>query len=205
MSLKILTSEFMVSTTEGTGMRRSWFPRIVAEAFLGSTKDGEVSRAPDPVTMVDGDLYWYNNSPSDQYVIVMVTRAPRSIIVQSPGTTVIHDAWSWDIAISPRAEYPGVAQNTAGGRFQIDRGDAPRDTLAYGRVFLDFDARQEYVDVGVVPARQAMHFRHLTAVQTPGIWVLPSEYESRNEAHARWVRLVAFACPVQMPSTQDES
>ena len=32
----------------------------VAEAFLESVKDGEISRSPDPVTMISGDLTWYN-------------------------------------------------------------------------------------------------------------------------------------------------
>src|SRR5690242_7492996 len=98
----------MISTVSGMGMARAWFPRIVAEAFLESTKDGEISRAPDPVTMIDGDLTYFNNEGVPQMLMVQIIRAPRSIVAQSPNTVLIHDAWSWDIGESPVADYPSV-------------------------------------------------------------------------------------------------
>jgi hypothetical protein len=194
--LKLCTAEYMISDTNGLGMRRNWFPRVVAEAFLGSTKDGAIKRAPDPVTMIDGDLTWYNNSPDPQLVTVCIHRAPRSIVASNPSTVVLHDSWSWDIGVSPAADFPGAAQDTFGGRLQIDRPSVEAKNVQFARYFIDGDDSQTWVTVGEVPSRESLHFRYICAVQTPGIWTVPSEFEPRWEAHARWTRLIAIGSPV---------
>lgn len=196
MTVKICTSEYMLSTVKGLGMARHWFPRVVAEAFLESTKDGEITRSPDPVTMIDGDLSWFNNNPDPQIVFVQIARAPRSIVAQSPGTVVIHDAWSWAVGESPTADFPSVIQDTFGGKLQFDRPSAAAADLRYCRQFYDADATTAWVSVGQVDALESLHFRYLAAVQTPGVWTTPSEFDPRWEAHARWARLLAFAVPV---------
>jgi len=186
----------MIATVNGLGMSRNWFPRIVAEAFLESTKDGEIKRSPDPVTMIEGDLSWTNNSSDPQMVFVQVLRAPRSVVVQSPSTVVIHDAWSHAVGRSPTADYPSVIQDTFGGKLQFDRPAAAAADLTYCRQFFDGDSTQAWVTVGQVDPQESMHFRYLAAVQTPGVWTTPSEFDSRWEASARWARLLAFATPV---------
>lgn len=193
MSVKICTSEGMLSTVSGLGMARSWFPRIVAEAFLESTKDGEIKRAPDPVTMIDGDVSWTNSSVDPQRVFVQVLRAPRSVVVQSPSTVVIHDAWSWSVGKSPTADYPSVIQDTFGGKLQYDRPAAAAADLKYCRQFYDGDSSQAWVTIGQVDPQESLHFRYLAAVQTPGVWTTPSEFDARWEANARWARLLVFA------------
>lgn len=194
--LKVCTSEYMICDTNGLGLRRNWFPRVVDEQFLESSKDGEIKLSPDPVTLIDGDLTWFNNSRGDQHAWVCVHRAPRSIIAQNPSTVVIHDAWSWQVGEDPSADYPSVIADTFGGRLQVDRAAVAKDALKFGRFFFDGDDSQVWVDLGVVRARQSLHFRYLAAVQTPGVWTSPSEFEPRWEANARWARLIAFAAPV---------
>ena len=193
--IKPCTSEFMLADTNGLGMRRCWFPTIVAERFLESTRDGKISRSPDPVAMIDGDLTWFNATGSLQDVTLVVQRAPRTIVAQSPPTVVIQDAWSHQVGVSPNADYPSVQQDSFGGRMQIDRPSAAAADLLYGRLFSDSDASQTYVHIGVVPPEHTLQFRYLAAVQTPGTWTNPSEYEPRWEAHARWTRLLAMATP----------
>jgi hypothetical protein len=195
MSVKVC-AESMLSTVEGTDMRRSWFPRIAAEVFLEATKDGAIKRAPDPVTTIDGDLTWFNNSDMEQAITVQVLRGPRSILAQSPSTVVLHDAWTWAVGVSPTADYPSVHQDTFGGGAQIDPSSVASADLQYGRFFYDTDTSSEWVTIGIVPPRQVLHFRYLAAVQTPGIWTAPSEFTPRWEAQARWTRLIAFAGPV---------
>ncbi|ACF05035.1 hypothetical protein Nigel_32 [Mycobacterium phage Nigel] len=195
-SLKICTGEYMLSDVRGVGVARTWLPNVIAEQFLESTKDGEIKLAPDPVTMIDGDLTWFNNSNDPVHVAVFVHRAPRSIVAQNPATVVIHDAWSHQVGKSPSADYPSVIQDTFGGRLQVDRASVAKDLLQFGRFFLDGDDSQTYVDLGEVPAKQSFHFRYLAAVQTPGVWTQPSEFEPRWEAYARWTRLVAIGSPV---------
>lgn len=195
MSLKLCTAEYFLSGVDGTGPRRTWFPRRVAEQFLESVRDGEITLSPDPVTMIDGDVSWFNNTPDPQYVAVQVHRAPRSVVAQNPATVVIHDAWTHRIGSEPIADYPSVIADTFGGRLQVDRASVAREDVRYGRYFLDGDTSQRWVPVGVVPAGQSFHFRYLAAVQTPGAWVIPTEFPVRWEAHARWTRLVAMAAP----------
>lgn len=196
MSIKVCTSEYMLSTVAGIDMRRSWFPRVVTEAFLESTKDGKIERSPDPVTMIDGDLSWFNNSRDPQIVAVQVNRAPRTIVSQNPGTVVIHDAWSVAKGVSPVADYPSVTQDSFGGRAQIDRPEAAAENLLFGRLYIDGDSTQAMVAIGELPPKHSVHFRYVCSVQTPGTWTQPSEFESRMEAHARWTRLVMLASPV---------
>lgn len=196
MGLKPCTMDFMLATVDGMGLSHNWFPRIAAEAFLESTKDGEIARSPDPVTLIDGDLSWLNNSQDSQHVFVTVLRAPRSVVVQSPGTVVIHDAWSWAVGSSPSADYPSVIQDTFGGRMQFDRSSVVAEDLKYCRQFYDGDSSQVLIDVGEVESMESLHFRYLAAVQTPGVWTTPTEFDPRWEANARWARLTAFAVPV---------
>lgn len=199
MTVKICTSEYMLGTVRGLGMSRYWYPQIVKEAFLESVKDGEIKRAPDPVTMIDGDLSFYNNSKDALALFVQIQRAPRSIVVQSPNTVVIHDAYTFAKGDSPTAEYPSVTQNTSGGRMQIDRPAAAAADLLYGRLFLDFDTNQSFVNCGELAAGKSIHFRYLCSVQTPGVWTAATEFEPRWEAQARWARLLLFATPVGTP------
>ena len=206
MSLKLCVSEYMISDTNGLGLRRGWFPRVVAEAFLESTKDGEIKRAPDPVTMISGDLSWFNNSPDPQVLAVQVHRAPRSITTTNPNTVILQDAWTYAVGVSPVADPPTVMQDSTGGRLQLDRAYTAGDDLKYGRLFLDTDDSQTLVPVGVVPSMQSMHFRYVCAVQTPGTWTTQGgdtaagaatgSGAGRHEAQARWTRLLALASPV---------
>lgn len=200
MSLKILTSEYMVSDSRGTGIADTWRPRKLTEVFLESTKDGPIKLSPDPVTMIDGDLTWYNNSKDRQRVCVVVNRSPRSIVAQSPSTVVIHDAISWQVGKSPQADYPSVAADTFGGRIQIDRASVDPNKLKFGRLFLDGDGSQFVVDLGQVQPKHSFHFRYIASVQTPGTWVTPGPDADvstpRWEAYARWTRLVALGSPM---------
>lgn len=198
--IKPCTSEYMTADTSGIRMRKSWYPRIVAESYLGETKDGDIEEAPDAVTMIEGDLPWFNNTNDDQVVAVMVHRAPRSIVTTDPCTVVLHDAWSFQVGINPSAEYPSIAQDAFGGRLQCNKASTAADSLAYGRFFLDSDDSQTWVPVGIVPVGQALHFRYLCGVQTPGLWIEPTNTsdgpQPRYEAYARWARLQAWALPV---------
>lgn len=194
-SLKLCTSDFLISDSRGFGLRRNYFPRVVAEVFLESTRDGEIQRAPDPVTMIEGDLTWHNNTETAQQVAVQVHRAPRTIVAQSPSTVVIHDAWSHARGVSPQADHPSIIQSMSGARLQCDRGSVAREDVRYARIYLDTDDSTSWVHIGALPAGHSLHFRYLAAVQTPGVWTLPSEFEPLWEAHARWTRLRCYAFP----------
>lgn len=195
MSLKVCVGPHMISNVNGTAPARTWYPQVVKQAFLGSTKDGEIERSPDPVTMIEGDLPVANNNLFPIFVRVQVHRAPRSIVSTNPVTVVIHDAYSYAVGVSPQAEYPSVGLDQFGGKLQLDRAATNADDLKYGRYFLDCDDTQRYVTIGIIPPGQSLHFRYLCAVQTPGVWTKPTEDTPRYEAHAYWTRLVALGMP----------
>lgn len=199
MSIKVLTSEAMLSTVNGLGMRQCWGPRIVCEAFLESTKDGEISRAPDPVEMIHGDMSWFNASGIIQAVGVMVQRAPRSVVSTSPVTVIIQDATSFAVGFHPEADYPSLERDYMGGKVMLDTPETAPEDMLFGRFFLDTDASESWVHVGDVSPGEAIHVRYLCAVQTPGGWVQPSEFDVRYEAFARWARLQALAWPWVAP------
>lgn len=195
MSIKVCAAPLLISTTAGIGLARNYFPRIAKEVFLESTKDGEIERSPDPVTMIDGDLTYFNNSDVELRIWVQVNRAPRTITTTNPVTVVIHDAWSWAVGVNPQADYPSVGQDSFGGKLQIDKASVSGEDLKYGRYFLEGDDCQTSVDVGLIPANQALHFRYVASVQTPGVWTTPTETTPIYEAKSFWTRLVAFAIP----------
>lgn len=196
MALKIQTAEFMLSDSNGLGVRRNWLPRVVDEQFLQSTKDGEIKLSPDPVTTISGNMTWYNNTGDAQAIIVQVVRAPRNVIAQNPSTVIITDAWTHQIGPQPNADYPSVMQDTFGGRLQIDRPSADPADVQYGRYFLFGDGSQVYVPIGVVPPNQSFQFRYLAGIQTPGVWIDPTgSFTPRWEAWAYWTRLIALASP----------
>lgn len=194
-SLKICTAEYMISDTRGLGISSTWLPRKVTEQFLESTKDGDIKLSPDPVTMIEGDLSYINTSGDDQHLWVTIHRAPRSVVAQSPATVIITDAWTFAVGMNPVADFPTVIADTTGGRLQLDRASVAPADLLYGRYFLDGDDSQVYVDCGIVPAGQALHFRYISAVQTPNAWTEPTQFTPRWEADARWARLIALAQP----------
>lgn len=195
MSLKICVGRHFSSTVNGTGPAKTWYPQVIKEAFLTSTKDGEIERSPDPVTMIEGTLAATNNNPDPIYVQVQVHRAPRSIVSTNPVTVVIHDAYSHAVGVNPHAEYPSVGLDQFGGKLQINKASTSGDDLKYGRYFLDCDDSQSYVDIGLIPPGEVLQFRYICAVQTPGVWTEPTDASPRYEAHAYWTRLVALAVP----------
>lgn len=196
MSLKLCCAEYMISDTNGVGMRLGFFPRVVAEAFLTSTKDGTIQYAPDPVTMIDGSLSWFNNTNDDQMVAVNVHKASRSIVTTNPNTIVIHDAWSFDVGVDPQADAPSAVQDAGGGRIEIDRQDVAAADVQYGKFFLDLDDCQEWVPIGLVADGNSLSFRYQAQVQTPNTWTLASGFQPDYEATANWARLQAIAWPV---------
>lgn len=197
MSLKVCTGPHLISTVDGTGLAKSWFPGVVDEVFLESTKDGEIQRAPDPVTMIDGDLYWTNGGTEALTGTVIVKRAPRTILTTDPCTVLIQDAWSWVINASPQADSPSVTADSAGGKMQTNKASTASKDLAYGRFTLEIDESEVTVPVGVIPPGEALHFRYLAAAHTPGLWISSDDPDDdpRYEAHAYWTRLLLFVTP----------
>jgi hypothetical protein len=167
----------------------------VQQAFLQSTKDGNISISPDPVTMIQGAMNWFNSSSDPQFITVMVHRAPREITVQDPCTIIITDGWSFQVGTNPQAVTPAVTDDTFGGRLQVDPPDTLAANLSFARYFLLCDDSVSYVPVGVVQPGQSFEFQYLAAVQTPGTWTQPTAFTGEYIAYAYWTRLVALASP----------
>lgn len=192
MSIRVCAAGYIDSTPDGLSMAPAWNRRIVAEAFTGSTRDGEVQRAPDPVTFIESSMLWVNTTGMPQAVTVHVIRAPRSIVTSDPNAVVLRDGVSWDIAASPAALPPELGSlGESGGRIQFSKTTW---NTQFGRLFIDEDRQTYVVELGAVEPGQAVHVRYRCAVQTPGLW--REGVQPRHEAFARWVRLRMWAGPV---------
>lgn len=195
MALRLCAGENLSSTSDGVGLSPTWFPRIVAQSYVTATKDGTIKRAPDPVPTISGDVVWTNTASVAQNVTVTIRRAPRTVATTSPNTVVIHDAWSWAKGLDATADYPSVSQETLGGGFQTDRPETDPKDIQRGYTYFDFDASQTIIHLGDVGPDHNIHVRYIAAIQTPGTWTVPSEFEPRWEANARYAWLTVIARP----------
>ncbi len=192
MSLKVCTSEAMLSTDRGLEFTSAWLPRLVAERFVGSVKDGTVDRAPDPLPFIGADFSWTNTTDLSQHLYVGIHRASRSFVTTNPNAVVIDDAVSWDIGESPSAPRPSTTNlNGIGGKIQMTRPSNAK--VQFGYLFGDRDDYIFNVEVGHVIPGDTLHFRYACLYSTPGTWRVSDD--PRYEAFCRWVRLRCWAAP----------
>jgi hypothetical protein len=191
MSIAICSSEMMISGPRGTGFAEAWMPRIVAERFTTSTKDGNVQRAPDPVIFIDAEMSWTNATGSDQQCWLSTHRAPRTIVATNPNTYALDDAVSFDIAVSPNAPDPYATEDGIGCRASIT--PFALNQINYGRFFRGWDDNVRFQSLGVVPAGQTAHIRYRALYTTPGQWRDPNQ--AFQVVRAYWVRLLLWAAP----------
>lgn len=192
MSIRVCASAHITSTVDGLSLAPSWHRRIVSEVFAGSSRDGEVQRAPDPVTFIETSMLWTNTTGTAQVVDVHVIRAPRSIVTSEPNAVVLRDGLSWDVSAEPSALPPALGNiGEAGGRIQFSKQSW---NTQYGRLYVDEDRQTYIAPVGVVDPGRSVHVRYRCALQTPGLW--REGVQPRHEAFARWVRLRMWAGPL---------
>ena len=195
MSLVICTSEWMVSAVTGTDVADAWMPRIVAERFAASTKDGSVDRAPDPVPIIDTETSWTNDTGTPQKVFLCTQRAPRLIVAANPNLYVLDDSISWDIGASPNAPTPYATKNGIGA--QGKNTPFAVNQVYYGRLFRGWDDGQRWDNIGTVQDGQTVHVRYRALFSTPGSWRAPSQ--SLQVVRAYWARLRLWASPEATP------
>lgn len=195
MSITICTSEWMFSSPKGTGLSDGWFPRIVAERFVSSTKDGAVDQAPDPVAFIDAEMSWTNTLDTAQECWLNTHRAPRTIVAANPNTYALDDAISWDIGISPNAPTPYASENGIGARLQGTPFAA--NQVAYARLFRAWDDSVRFDLLGTVQPGQTAHIRYQAQFSTPGTWRAPTN--ALQIVRAYWVRLQLWGIPEVTP------
>lgn len=191
MALSVCTLEYLISDYRGVRIADQWFPRVVAERFAASTRDGTVDRAPDQVPFIETDLTWTNRSTASQHVQLSLHRAPRSMVVSNTNTIALDDAVSYAVGANPTAPRPSAARSGVGSRVSMTPPGAT--PIQYARIFADRDDWVTYEDIGEVPPGQTVHVRYLCLYSTPGPWRTPPQ--PRHEAYARWARLRLWASP----------
>jgi len=190
VSLKVCTSEFLISDSRGLEFSPGWLPSLVAERMAVSGKDGNVDRSPDQVPFIDSEILWTNSGDDSVHTMVSIHRAPRSIVTSTPNTLVLDDAWTWDIGVSPSAPLPFGTNSGVGIRFQTTQSFNP---VIYTRLFRDFPDSVSYQDLGEVPPGETVHFRYRCLFSTPGNWRAP--VQPLLLASARWARLRLWSSP----------
>ncbi|WP_029926370.1 DUF7172 family protein [Nocardia otitidiscaviarum] len=192
MSLRICTSEWMISGPSGTGLAAAWLPRIAAEHFAVSSRDGQAARAPDAVPLIDADLIWTNTTGAWQDCHLTLHRAPRTIVTSNPNTLVLDDALAWDVGISPRAALPAAVGDGIGAR--IKTTPTQLNETIYSRLFNDWDDWISTHHIGSVANGETVHIRYQCLMTTPGEW--RGGTSPMHQVHARWARLQLLAAPL---------
>lgn len=190
MSLKICTSEFMVSDSALTSLSDAWLPTVAAERYATSGKDGDVDRAPDQVPFIDTEILWPNETGDPVHASVSILRAPRSLVTSAPNTLVLDDAWTWDIGVSPSAPTPYGTNSGVGIRYKTRLS---YETLLYTRYFRDFSAYVSWQDLGEVDPGETLHFRYRCLFSTPAEW--RTAVNPLHQAQARWARIRLWTSP----------
>ncbi|MCM6774968.1 hypothetical protein NDR87_26345 [Nocardia sp. CDC159] len=192
MSLRICTSEWMISNLRGTDLAEAWLPRVAASRYATSARDGQINNAPDAVPLIDTDLIWTNTTGAWQNCHLGVHRAPRSIVTSNPNTVVLDDAVSWDIGTSPRAALPSAVGAGIGAR--VKTTPSQLNQTIYSRLFNDWDDWTSLENIGAVAAGETVHVRYQCLLTTPGEW--RGGTSPLHQAHARWVRLRLLCAPL---------
>ncbi|AXK88814.1 hypothetical protein SAMN05421776_108205 [Nocardia farcinica] len=195
MTLAICSSEWMFSSPRGTGLGDGWLPRIAAERFVASTRDGEVQRASDPVPFIQAELSWTNTTGVDQECWLGTHRAPRTIVAANPNTYVLDDAITWDVGLSPNAPEPYLTEDGIGAKGQGTPWSY--NQVHYARMFRGWDDSVRFDGIGTVPAGDTVHIRYAALYTTPGQWRAPSN--ALQVVRAFWVRLRLWAIPEDTP------
>lgn len=195
MSIAICGSEWMISGPNGTGFADGWLPRIVAQRFVVSTRDGEVQRAPDPVPFIQAEMSWSNDTGATQRCWLGTHRAPRVIVAANPNTYALDDAISWDVGLSPNAPQPYATENGIGARLQTTPNTA--NEMGYTRMFRGWDDSVRMDEIGEVADGQTVHIRYAALYTTPGSWRAPNQ--GLQVVRAYWVRLRLWATPGATP------
>lgn len=192
MSLRICTSEWMISDLNGVDFAEAWLPRVAAVRFATSSKDGQIQNSPDPVPLIDTDLIWTNSTGAWQNCHLGIHRAPRSVITSNPNTVVLDDAWSFDIGVSPQAALPSAVGSGIGAR--IKTTPSQLNQTIYSRLFNDWDDWISMHQLGAVADGETVHVRYQCLLTTPGEW--RGGTSPLYQALARWVRLRLFCAPL---------
>jgi hypothetical protein len=195
MSLVICSSEWLISAVTGTDLADAWMPRIVAEKFTASTKDGTVDRSPDPVPFIDTEMSWANDTGSTQKLFLATQRAPRTIVAANPNIYALDDAVSWDIAVSPNAPAPYAVNSGIG--CQGKNTPFVLNQVYYGRLFRGWDDSQTWDTLGDIADGETAHIRYNALFTTPGQWRAPSQ--ALQVVRAYWVHMRLWASPEATP------
>lgn len=195
MSITICSSDWLFSGPRGTGLADGWMPRIVAERFTTSTKDGNVERSPDAVPFIDAELTWTNSLDTAQECWLSTHRAPRTMVASNPNSYVLDDALSWDIGVSPNAPAPFASENGVGCKLQTT--PFAINQVTYGRLFRGWDDSTRFELVGTVDPGETVHVRYRALFTTPGQWRAPAQ--ALQVVRAYWVRLRLWAIPEATP------
>lgn len=192
MTVTVCTLEALISGPTGVEFSRGWLPSMVAERFVSSTKDGVVDRAPDPVTFIETDLTWTNNTDSVVHLQGQLHRGSRGIVTSNPNTVVLTDGFSYATGVSPHASVPDTTDWGFGGRLKTT--SSAQASPRFSRLFLDADDSMVYVDMGSLAPGVSVHIRYACVLTTPQEWRVPNT--PRHEAFARWARVRLFASPM---------
>lgn len=191
-------------TTDDAGQLRlqPWaVPRLVADV-RAMAADGDRKVYPQITLpgklLIDQKLYWRNDSPLPQTMLIRVTRGPRYWLTSNPNAIQFRDRWTY-----ARDAEPSVPLTTSIFNGQtasaIDTGTNSVAEPNPGQQWMwtDVNSIDEWVPYEIEPNQQfAMWYRGY--VWTPPPWSDNANKNSpKHEAAANWTRLSLMTFPQQ--------
>lgn len=191
-------------TTDDVGLPRlqRWsVPRPVVDVRVQSGGDGRLTRPEISLPgkkMIDRTVEWVNDTPLEQPVRIVVTRASRSILTSNPNAIQVRDRWTY--AIDSEPEEP-VTTSIFNGQFggAVDFGTNSVSEPEPGRLWLwaGTNREDEWISPLLAPGSK-LKMWYQCYVWTPPPWSNNANKNSpEHEVYVNWARLQLIAYPKQ--------
>lgn len=177
--------------------------RQVVSVRALSTNDGKLKETitqPGKLLIDSGIVGWRNTGPLEQYVVIRVTRGPKSWVVSNPNAIQFRDRWTSVIDTKDRKpEIPvttGIDNSQCGSA--IDTGTNSVSTPDPGLQFGWADVSTDEEVVGPVKPGQKINVWYRCYVWTPPPFSDNANKDSpRHEAYANYAVVQLLALPQQ--------
>lgn len=198
----VCIDENLTTSNVGLPLMQRWaVPRLVASVRAASGGDGRLTKSEISLPgkpLINRTVEWVNDTPLEQPVRILVTRASRSILTSNPNAIQVRDRWTYAIDAEP--EDPTVT-SIFNGQFggAIDLGTNSVSEPEPGRLWLwaGTNSEDEWISPKLQPG-QKLKMWYKCFVWTPPPWSNNANKNSpEHEVYVNWTRLQLIAHPQQ--------
>ena len=173
-------------------------PRLVADVVAKSGGDGRVYpliSLPGKL-MIDQHAGWFNDSPLEHMVRILVTRGSRAWITSNPNAIQMRDRWT--VAVDDEPPMPVSLDNiNSQVGSAIDLGTNTVSEPNPGRHWMWQDTGSEEEWIGPLLPGESVNVWYQAYLWTPPPWADNANKSApQHEINAAWTRLQLMAFPI---------